>query len=245
MDTNRFYFRQLLAGRDFAKGDQLAQQMVNFTYLIGDRESGTCASIDPAYGVSEIVEVAGNDGMLITDVLVTHYHPDHIGGSMMGYSIEGLKEMLEMGVKAKIHVQKEEAPGTMYVTGLSETDLVTHSSGDIVKVGDLEITLIHTPGHTPGSQCFHLHAPGDHGRLVSGDTLFLDGCGRTDLQGGDPEALYDSLNTKLSVVSDDSWLYPGHLYSPESSAPMGEVRDRNFVFRARTKDQWNMMFGNG
>ena len=97
-----------------------------------------------------------------------------------------------------------------------------------------------------GSQCFVVH--GSHGSavdgmLVSGDTLFLDGCGRTDLPGGDPEALYESLTQKLAQIPDDTVLYPGHLYSPEPSAALGDVRQRNYVFRPRTKDQWMMMFG--
>ena len=85
----------------------------------------------------------------------------------------------------------------------------------MLEVGDVKITLVHTPGHTPGSQCFHVD-----GRLVSGDTLFLDGCGRTDLPGGDPEALYESLQ-KLAAVPDDTILYPGHMYSPDAVRPDG------------------------
>ena len=75
-------------------------------------------------------------------------------------------------------------------------------------VGEIPIQLLHTPGHTPGSQCFFVN-----GCLVSGDTLFLDGCGRTDLPGGDPEALYYSLTQTLSQVPDDAVLFPGHMYS--------------------------------
>ena len=125
------------------------------------------------------------------------------------------------------------------VTGASDSDLVLHSSGDVLTVGAVPITLIHTPGHTPGSQCFFVD-----GRLVAGDTLFLDGCGRTDLPGGDPAALYESLTQKLAVVPDDAVLFPGHMYSPAPYAPMGEVRRQNYVFRPRTREQWMTMFGN-
>ena len=104
-----------------------------------------------------------------------------------------------------------------------------HASGDIVHAGAVPITLIHTPGHTPGSQCFFVD-----GRLVAGDTLFLDGCGRTDLPGGDPAALYESLNQKLAVVPDDATLFPGHMYSPAPSARLGEVRAHNYVFRPKS-----------
>ena len=182
MTEDRLYFRQLLAGRDFARRRSIAQQMVNFVYLVGDRETGEAVAIDPAYGVRELVDIIAADGMRLTDVLVTHYHPDHVGGDLGGWSIEGLAELLALpGVNVKVHVQAEEAFGVKRVTGASDSDLVLHASGDIVHAGAVPITLIHTPGHTPGSQCFFVD-----GRLVAGDTLFLDGCGRTDLPGGDP-----------------------------------------------------------
>jgi glyoxylase-like metal-dependent hydrolase (beta-lactamase superfamily II) len=223
---DRVYFRQLLAGRDFARDDMVAQQMVNFVYLVGDRETGEAVAIDPAYGVGELVDLLGADGMRLTGVLATHYHPDHVGGALMGWRIEGVAELLELGVPAKVHVQAEEAYGVKRVTGASDSDVVVHSSGDVLRVGAVDITLLHTPGHTPGSQCFLLD-----GKLVSGDTLFLDGCGRTDLPGGNADDLYESLTQRLATVPDDTVLYPGHLYSPEPNMPLGDVRARNWVFR--------------
>ena len=126
------------------------------------------------------------------------------------------------------------------VTGASTTELVEHDGGDTVMVGDIPIELIHTPGHTPGSQCFLVD-----GRLVAGDTLFLEGCGRTDLPGGDPAALYESLTQRLAKVPDDAILFPGHLYSQDPSASMGDTRRLNFVFRPQTEQQWLQMFGAG
>jgi len=108
----------------------------------------------------------------------------------------------------------------------------------VVMVGDIPITLMHTPGHTPGSQCFLVD-----GRLVAGDTLFLDGCGRTDLPGADPDAMYESLTQRLATVPDDTILYPGHLYSPEASASMGETRAHNYVFRIHSLEQWRTFMG--
>ena len=237
---DRLYFRQQLAGRDFAHDDQIAPQMVNFVYLIGDRETGDAIAVDPAYGPAELVDLLAADGMRLAGVLITHYHPDHVGGDLGGWSIAGIAELLALpDVHAKLHVQADEAWGVKRVTGCSDSDLATHASGDVVNVGAIPITLIHTPGHTPGSQCFFVE-----GKLVSGDTLFLDSCGRTDLPGGDPEALYDSLTQKLAVVPDDTVLYPGHMYSPEPNAPLGDVRRTNVVFRPRTRDQWMTMFGN-
>ncbi len=240
MTADRLYFRQLLAGRDFARDDPVARQMVNFVYAVGDRETGEALVVDPAYGVRELVETLGADGMHLAGVLVTHYHPDHVGGDLGGWSIEGIAELLALpGGAVKVHVQADEAWGVKRVTGCSDSDLELHASGDTVQVGAIPVTLIHTPGHTPGSQCFFVE-----GRLVSGDTLFLDGCGRTDLPGGDAGALYESITQKLAVVPDDAVLYPGHLYSPAPNAPLGEVRRQNYVFRPRTREQWMMMFGN-
>ena len=236
MDDDRLYFRQLLAGRDFATSDQLARQMVNFVYLIGDRETGEAMVVDAAYGIRDLLDIVATDGMRLVGALATHYHPDHVGGDMMGYQIAGVSELLALN-PVPIHVQAEEAPWVQRVTGASASDLVEHASGDTVMVGKIPIELIHTPGHTPGSQCFFVD-----GRLVSGDTLFLEGCGRLDLPGGDPVAMYESLTTKLSKVPDDAILFPGHLYSPEPSATMGETRKYNYVFRPRSAEQWLQMF---
>ncbi len=236
--TDRLYFRQLLSGRDFARQDQLAHQMVNFCYLIGDRETGEAIAVDPAYGVQDILDVLAADDMRLTGVLATHYHPDHVGGSMMGYGIEGARELLELDAEVKVHCQHDEAWGIQRVTGLGAGDIVEHSPGDVISVGAIPIELVHTPGHTPGSQCFVVD-----GRLVAGDTLFLDGCGRTDLPGGDPEALYHSVHDVLARMPDDTVLFPGHRYSPEESATLGELRGRNYVFRFATLQQWMVMFG--
>jgi glyoxylase-like metal-dependent hydrolase (beta-lactamase superfamily II) len=237
----RLYFEQLLAGRDFARADPLARQMVNFVYLVGDAEKKEAVAVDPAYGVNELVDQLGADGYRLTGVLVTHWHPDHVGGDMMGYAIEGLRELLAReDVSATVHVQRDEAEWVKRATGVSDSDLTLHDSGDTVTVGDVPVRLLHTPGHTPGSQCFLVD-----GRLVAGDTLFLEGCGRTDLPGGDPTAMYESLTQRLATVPDDTVLYPGHRYSPEPSATMGDTRARNYVFRPRTPEQWMAMFGEG
>ncbi len=234
----RLYFRQLLSGRDFAVDDPIAQQMVNFVYAIGDRQSGECVLIDPAYAVDELLDIVEGDDMRVTGVLATHYHADHVGGSMMGHTIEGVARLLER-CDCPIHVQSAEAPWVQRTTGLTADQLVAHDPGDIVMAGEIPITLVHTPGHTPGSQCFHAA-----GRLISGDTLFLEGCGRTDLPGSNPEDMYRSLQ-RLASMPGDTIVYPGHRYSMPSSGTVDAIVESNYVFKPKTQEAWMEWFGGG
>ena len=235
-DTSRLYFRQILAGMDIAETDPIAQQMVNFVYLIGDRETGEAVVVDPAYDPQAVLDILAADGMRLTGALGTHFHADHVGGNLMGHPIVGIAELLEL-VQVPIHLQTEEVEWVERTTGVTASHLAAHDSGDTVMVGEIPITLIHTPGHTPGSQCFLVD-----GKLVAGDTLFLNGCGRTDLPGSDPEQMYYSLTQRLGQVPDDAVLYPGHLYSEKPFATMAETRQRNVVFRPDSLEQWMMMF---
>jgi glyoxylase-like metal-dependent hydrolase (beta-lactamase superfamily II) len=236
VSSGQLYFRQLLSGRDFAAGDPLAQQMVNFVYAVGDRSTGECLLVDPAYAVDDLLAIVQSDGMTVSGVLATHYHPDHVGGSMAGHSIEGVTTLLER-VACPVHVQRSEVPWVARTTGLGDAELAAHDPGDRLRVGAVEVELVHTPGHTPGSQCFLVD-----GRLVSGDTLFLDGCGRTDLPGSDVEQMYESLQ-RLAQLPDDTIVYPGHRYSMPSSATMTAIREQNYVFKPSSRDQWLTMFG--
>lgn len=234
--ADRLYFRQLLSGTDFAASDAIAQQMRNFAYLIGDRETGDCVVVDPAYAANDLLDALESDGMHLSGVLVSHHHPDHVGGSMMGFELKGLAELLER-VSVPVHVNTHEADWVSRVTGIALGDLTPHDHGDKVSVGAVEIELLHTPGHTPGSQCFLLD-----GRLVAGDTLFLEGCGRTDFPGGNVDDMYRSLQA-LSQLPGDPTVYPGHWYSAKPSAALSEVRDTNYVYRASSLDQWRTAMG--
>jgi glyoxylase-like metal-dependent hydrolase (beta-lactamase superfamily II) len=234
--SNRLYFRQLLSGRDFAADDMIARQMRNFAYLIGDRETGDCMVVDPAYAAGDLLDALEADSMHLSGVLVTHHHPDHVGGSMMGFELKGLAELLER-VSVPVHVNALEAQWVSRVTGIAMSDLTPHEHGDKVGVGDVEIELLHTPGHTPGSQCFLLD-----GRLVAGDTLFLEGCGRTDFPGGDADEMYRSLQQLVKLPGDPT-VFPGHWYSEEPSAALSEVHRSNYVFRAKNLEQWRMLMG--
>jgi glyoxylase-like metal-dependent hydrolase (beta-lactamase superfamily II) len=236
--TESFYFRQLLAGRDFAVGDEVALAMRNFTYAIGDRQSGEVILVDPAYRPAELLAVMAEASLNVVGVVATHYHPDHVGGELgQQVHIDGVAELREI-MEVPIHVQRAEVEWIARSTKLSASAFMAHEDRDVLTVGDLAVTLLHTPGHTPGSQCLLVE-----GRLLSGDTLFIDGCGRTDFPGGDAREMYVSLHERLSVIEDDTELFPGHLYSPEASLLMGEVRARNFVLERKSPEQWLAMFG--
>jgi hydroxyacylglutathione hydrolase len=234
--ANRLYLRQLLAGRDYAAADIVARQMVNFVYLVGDRDTGEALVVDPAYDVAALLDVAAADGMSVTGVLVTHYHADHIGGSLMGqFPIEGVAALLEH-ISVPVHVNAHEARWVTESTGIDAGELVGHDDGDRVRVGGVDVELLHTPGHTPGSQCFVVD-----GRLISGDTLFLNGCGRTDLPGSDPDAMYASLR-RLAALPADLAVLPGHRYSDASTASMAEVRATNVALQPQDLRGWRAMF---
>ena len=233
---DRLYFRQLLSGRDFAQGDGIAAQMRNFAYLIGDRQTGDCVVVDPAYAAGDLVDTLEADGLHLSGVLVTHHHPDHVGGSMMGFELKGLAELLER-VSVPVHVNSQEAQFVSRITGIPMSDLTSHEHGDKVSVGAIDIELLHTPGHTPGSQCFLLD-----GRLVAGDTLFLEGCGRTDFPGGDSDEIFRSLQ-KIAQLPGDPTVFPGHWYSLEPSASLSEVKRSNYVYRVANLDQWRTLMG--
>src|SRR5271169_7228618 len=128
-DEGSLYFRQLLSGVDFARGDVVARQMVNFVYALGDRTSGEAVLVDPAYAVGDLLDVLAADDMRCVGVLATHYHPDHVGGSMGGWSVEGVTDLLEQ-VNVPVHVQRDEVPWVARTTGLGHDQLVAHDSGD-------------------------------------------------------------------------------------------------------------------
>lgn len=233
---SRVYFRQLLAGRDFAVGDEMATMMVNFVYALGDRESGEAVLIDPAYRPDELVGVLEADGMRVVGAIGTHYHFDHVGGTYANHHVAGIAELLKER-DVPVHVQRDEVEWVTRSTGVGADSLVAHAPGDTLTIGELSLTMIHTPGHTPGSQCLLFE-----GRLVSGDTLFLEGCGRTDLPGSDPEEMYRTLTQRLAGVTDDTQLYPGHFYSALPSASLGDVRETNRVLAPASAQQWLAMF---
>jgi hydroxyacylglutathione hydrolase len=201
------YFKQIEIG-----------PMQNYVYLLGSMETRKAAIVDAAWEIDTILKIAQQDEMEITHAFVTHTHPDHVGGGFAGMEIDGVTELLEK-CKAKVVVHKAEAE---FIKGLSSSDMIKTDNGDKVDIGGIEVHLMHTPGHTPGSQCFLVD-----NRVVSGDTLFIDACGRVDFPGGNPEQMYYSLTQKLMALPDDMILFPGHNYAPLKHATMGEQKKTN------------------
>jgi hydroxyacylglutathione hydrolase len=231
------YLKQLLAGRDFAKSDVFASQMANFVYLVGDDEQRTCLIVDPAWDIPGIVDFIDREEMSLAGALVTHYHPDHVGGEIFGHNITGLAELLSIR-PVIVHVNEVEFEGVKQVTGLSDSDFQKHRGGDVVAIGGLTVRLLHTPGHTPGSQCFLVDSV-----LVSGDTLFIGGCGRVDLPGGNATQMYYSLTQILGKLPEDTLLFPGHDYAPKPTSTIGEENRENQCLRMRNLDDFKRLMG--
>jgi len=230
-ETSNLYFHQIPVG-----------EMANLSYLVGSTSTREAFLVDPAWSIDALLDQAEVDGIKVVGALVTHYHQDHVGGSVFGMEIEGLARLLSRQ-PVPIHVNAREADGLIKVTGVSESDLVRCESGDTIELGGIRVRLLHTPGHTPGSQCFLVEEANRPGALVSGDTLFLGSCGRVDLPGADPEDMYRSLNQILRALPDDTLIFPGHLYSPESVGTMGEQKRVNPFLRVASLEQFLMFIG--
>jgi len=212
--------------------------MQNFVYVIGSRTTREAAIVDPAWDIDGLLDYVEKQDLKPVAALITHYHPDHCGGGMRGHNIEGVAELIGKR-DVRVYAHKTEAPGLKRVTGLSDTDIVKVESGDKLEIGDIEVEFLHTPGHTPGSQCFRVR-----NTLVSGDTLFVDGCGRVDLPGSNPDEMYESLQ-KLCALPDETILLPGHNYSAVPNATMGDTKRSNGYLRFPDLAAWQRAMGSG
>jgi hydroxyacylglutathione hydrolase len=229
------FFHQLLAGEDFAIDDRFATTMCNHVYVVGDSVSGEVLLVDPAYDVRALLGRVDKAGLRLAGVLATHYHADHVGGEIFGEHIEGLVDLLELA-PVPVHVQKDEVPWVSEMSGAPVSSFVQHLDDDVVQVGSVGVRLLHTPGHTPGSQCFIV---GEN--LVTGDTLFIDGCGRIDLPGADPDAMYTSLQ-RLASLPGRLTVWPGHHYSAPRSASLEQVRRSNMALARVGREEWLRRF---
>ncbi len=182
--------------------------MENFIYLVHDHKTGRVAVVDPAWEVDKIISKVQKQDLAITDILLTHSHFDHING------IEGILEQFD----AQLHLLKAEAK----FWGHHEASPNLHHGGDTILLGNTKIEVLHTPGHTPGSACYHI---GEN--LITGDTMFVFGCGRCDLAGGDPNQMFTTLGKIKEELPANTIVLPGHNYAVKPTSTLSEEIEGN------------------
>jgi len=185
----------------------------NFSYIIAEESSGSAAVIDPSYNADAIVRLARKKGLRIGYVINTHHHRDHVAGNSKIRSYFG-----SLIVAHKLsNIEKD----------------IEVVEGDVLKVGALDMRVIHTPGHTPDSICLLVEK-----KLMTGDTLFVGECGRTDLPGGSSLDMYNSLLNKLVRLDDHIQVYPGHDYGSKPYSTIGEEKRTNYTLENRSLDEF-------
>ena len=196
MDSKNLYFKQIPVG-----------YMGNFVYLLGDKKKKECVIVDPAWDVDAVLKEAEKDGMKVVAGILTHTHFDHCNG------VEGL--IKKTGVKVYVHENEAK-----YLKEI-QSHLVETKEGSKLQIGDVEMTFLHTPGHTEGAQCI---LAGD--KIVTGDTLFVGACGRCDLPGGDEKKIVQSLK-RLASLDGSLQVFPGHVYGDKDSSTIENERRTN------------------
>ena len=185
----------------------------NFSYIIADENTREAAVVDPSYNVDAISLLVHDQNLTVKYVINTHDHGDHTAGNEDIRSAFGAKIVAHKLSRAKKDVAVVD--------------------GDVLKLGKVSIKVIHTPGHSPDSICLLVD-----GKVLTGDTLFVGECGRTDLAGGSAEDMYRSLFDKLAKLDDRTEVYPGHDYGPKSHSTIGDEKRTNYVLEKRTLNEF-------
>ncbi|UCG13312.1 MAG: MBL fold metallo-hydrolase [Deltaproteobacteria bacterium] len=193
-----------------------------FAYVVACEETGEGIVIDPADQVGLLLDVANNRNIArIKYIVNTHCHADHVGGN---------RELKELS-NAQIVVHKDDAdrlanPSAfalqIFQCEASPPADITVEDGERIDFGRNSLTVIHTPGHTPGGMCLYAD-----GHLFTGDTLFVGGVGRTDLPGGSMSELLLSIKTKLFTLPDETLVLPGHNYGTSPQSTIGREKQFN------------------
>lgn len=214
---------------------RLVGPMENFQYLLTDEGSKDFWMVDPAWEAETLLREEEKNGGRLRGILITHAHFDHTN------AIEALLKASDVPVylqKREAEFMDKGAPKELF-PDLPRTSLKLVGPGDSLSLGSASLTFVHTPGHTPGSQCFLLE-----GQLVSGDTLFLTTCGRVDLPGGNPREMFETLNGPLSRLAASTIVFPGHNYGGEKGrADLSIVRKNNRFFHASSLEDFMEMAG--
>jgi len=189
---------------------QIQKHGDNFSYIIADEETKQAAIVDSSYNADEIMKIVKTQKLQLKYVINTHGHSDHTAGNAELASI--------FGAKIVAHKQSKISP-----------DLFV-DDGDTIYIGKISVKIIYTPGHTTDSICLLI----DNQKLLTGDTLFVGECGRTDFPGGNSKSMYESLFGKLTKLDDDVEVYPGHDYGVKPSTTIGEEKKSNYTLQPRT-----------
>lgn len=189
---------------------QIQQHGDNFSYIMADETTLEAAVVDSSFNAGEIARIMQAENHKLKYIINTHSHSDHTAGNIE------LRSMF----KAKIVGHK-----------LSRINVdLKVVDGDIIRIGSVAIEVIYTPGHTPDSICLLL----ENQKLLTGDTLFVRECGRTDMPGGNSKDMYNSLFNKILKLDDDVEVYPGHDYGPKPASTIGEERQLNYTLEPRS-----------
>ena len=201
--------------------------MQNFGYLIGDVSSKKALLIDPAWSPPELKKVAADAGFTIAAMAVTHAHFDHTN------AVDTMLTLIDVPVYAHPDEIAYAKSGVNIVGDLGSTVKPVASSGsEKIRLGETEIEFLHTPGHTPGSLCVRV---GDH--LITGDTLFIGGCGRSDLPGGNPSLLFRTLRS-IAKLPPQLEVCPGHDYGQAPRRLLSEELKINPYLRMKDQDSF-------
>jgi glyoxylase-like metal-dependent hydrolase (beta-lactamase superfamily II) len=246
----RFLFHQMLAGVDVAvprrvgaeqrKLFSMAKSMQNYMYLVGDAVTRECVAIDACYDPEGVVTAAESLGCNVTAAIGTHFHYDHIGHQGVvpmgpGLLIPGLDHfVLNHSVPTYMHAI-ELATAAAQI-GVEASALSPLQDGDVLRVGAVEISVLHTPGHSPGGVTLVAAVDGRARLALTGDTLFPGSCGRLDLPGSSVDAMWASLKKLRENLDDELPIFPGHAYSGPSSTVAREKQQG--LLRPMTKSEW-------